>query len=337
MISNNLLSYIRFPHRSNPPLPPEEEEPELAEICDDATPIGGTRAVEVPKFANQQKKSRQPAIPKVGMFYIGGKEAATAATEEEEDDESRESSPVLMSTSSSSADSGHGCSLKSSSAHTSASVSPIPPSYAARNRRGSLSASGGSAASSPTLALKSHQVKQQQQQQRRHNRPCSGVFSSRAQHNDNEVVGPFGGKPPLPMSSSFHGAMAGSTTQLEKMKSFNRTLRRARSFRGGRERSCSNASEYRRSNNNNNCSSNNKEKNDNTKRGSKRSVTYCVQRTKYGRKGWKVMLPPEAEEGLDDDNKAFFDKAALEKVMGRIRDLEFSGKEVPERITVEVN
>ncbi len=313
-------------------MPPEEEEPELAEICDDATPIGGTRAVEVPKFTNQQKKPRQPAIPKVGMFYIGGKEAATAATEEEEEDDgSRESSPVLMSTSSSSADSGHGCSLKSSSAHTSASVSPIPPSYAARNRRGSLSASGGSAASSPTLALKSHQVKQQQQ--RRHNRPCSGVFSSRAQHNDNEVVGPFGGKPPLPMSSSFHGAMAGSTTQLEKMKSFNRTLRRARSFRGGRERSCSNASEYRRPNNNNNCNNNNNEKNS-TKSGSKRSMTYCVQRTKYGRKGWKVMLPPEAEE---DNDKAFFDKAALEKVMGRIRDLEFSGKEVPERITVEVN
>lgn len=115
-----------------------------------------------------------------------------------------------------------------------------------------------------------------------------------------------------------------SSSQLDRMRSFNRNLRRARSFRGARESSRAAAAPN---------GNNNRDSVDNAAAGRRKEVTFAVRRSQTGRKGWKVM--PELDDNLD--LRGADAAAAIERVMAAIRDVEFSGGGVPDRITVRLD
>ncbi len=151
---------------------------------------------------------------------------------------------------------------------------------------------------SATLALK-------QNQQRK--KLTAGLFQNAPTSNSSSLSS----TPPKMTSNS-------SSSQLDRMRSYNRNMRRAKSFRGSmRERSLSGSGRYIR-----------KEAKIDNQVDVKKVAAFKVSRSKFGRKGWKVM--PE-EDNLDLKESA----GAIEKVMARIKDLEFSGKDVPDTITVE--
>ena len=58
-------------------------------------------------------------------------------------------------------------------------------------------------------------------------------------------------------------------------------------------------------------------------------VTFHVSQTKFGRRGWKVM---PAEDGVN--LAALSSCGAVEQVMTQIRNFEYSGRCVPEKITI---
>jgi hypothetical protein len=60
--------------------------------------------------------------------------------------------------------------------------------------------------------------------------------------------------------------------------------------------------------------------------GNKEMIFY-VRPSLGGRKGWKIM--PESGEEIDDPE-------LLQRIVDMIRDMEFSGIAVPERITLKV-
>merc|ERR1711970_447199 len=93
----------------------------------------------------------------------------------------------------------------------------------------------------------------------------------------------------------------------KKLKIFNKSLRRARSFRAGREKIQKKSSEPPASL-------------------SGQEVTFLISKSLSGRIGWKIM--PEDEtiqlQGLH----------CLEQVMERIRDLQFTGEVIPQKLTM---
>jgi hypothetical protein len=65
------------------------------------------------------------------------------------------------------------------------------------------------------------------------------------------------------------------------------------------------------------------------------NVTFSIKRSQYGRKGWKVM-PAPAEAGEENLNLKTLDIEIIDRVMARIREIELSGHVVPERMTMKV-
>merc|ERR1712088_864936 len=109
---------------------------------------------------------------------------------------------------------------------------------------------------------------------------------------------------------------------VQRARSFNKDLRRAASFRAAKERSCSRNSSAA-----------------NSRQGSPEpapvvnnlpqhatELSFSIKRALGARKGWKIMT--EDGETLDSN--------ALKTVVGMIKEIEYQGLAVPERITIKV-
>eukprot|EP00092_Neocalanus_flemingeri_P001436 GFUD01001534.1.p1 GENE.GFUD01001534.1~~GFUD01001534.1.p1 ORF type:complete len:196 (-),score=72.29 GFUD01001534.1:121-708(-) len=96
----------------------------------------------------------------------------------------------------------------------------------------------------------------------------------------------------------------------KRFKNFNKTVRRARSFRAARERIQQQVEEPELN-----------------LRG--QEVTFLIKKSLAGRIGWKIM--PE-----DEKMNMKMNKECVEQVMERIRDLQFTGETVPDEITIVV-
>jgi len=102
---------------------------------------------------------------------------------------------------------------------------------------------------------------------------------------------------------------------LKRARSFNKELRRARSFRAARDKSCSR--------NNSTVSS----RNVSPERGqTEQEVSFSIKRAVGARKGWKIMA----------DHGQGIEGPALKTVVGMIKEMEFQGFAVPERITIKI-
>jgi len=96
----------------------------------------------------------------------------------------------------------------------------------------------------------------------------------------------------------------------KRVRSFTKNLRRARSFRASREKSVDKV---------------NYEEVD--LRG--QEVTFLIKKSLSGRIGWKIM-PEEEELNLK------INPAVLQQVMDQIRDLQFSGQVIPDKISLKI-
>merc|ERR1712106_104074 len=126
---------------------------------------------------------------------------------------------------------------------------------------------------------------------------------------------------PIPSSSPLLFPNTASPA-LKRVKSFNKELRRARSFRAAREKSSSRQNSAVNSRNpsprkgidNEKASDQNQE------------VSFSIKRALGSRKGWKIL----AEDGNS------LDGSALRTVVGMIKDMETQGFAVPERISIRM-
>jgi len=123
---------------------------------------------------------------------------------------------------------------------------------------------------------------------------------------------------PLPPNSPLLSPLRASPT-LNRVKSFNKELRRARSFRNAREKSSSRNNSAA----NSRCSSPAPESMN--KQG--QEVSFSIKKSFGSRKGWKIM-PDDGQQNIDD--------SALKSVVSIIKDMELKGFAVPERISIKV-
>jgi len=107
---------------------------------------------------------------------------------------------------------------------------------------------------------------------------------------------------------------------VQRARSFNKDLRRAASFRAAKERSCSRNSSAA------NSRQGSPEPAPAVAATSSAEVSFSIKRALGARKGWKIMT--EDGESLDSN--------ALRAVVGMIKDIEYQGLAVPERITIRV-
>merc|ERR1712128_329391 len=120
---------------------------------------------------------------------------------------------------------------------------------------------------------------------------------------------------PIPLSSPLLSPYTDSPA-LKRAKSFNKDLRRARSFRAAREKSSSRQNSAANSRNPSPCR-------DITQN---MEVSFSIKRALGSRKGWKIM----ADDGHNIDG------SALKTVVNMIKDMEFQGFAVPERISINI-
>jgi len=110
---------------------------------------------------------------------------------------------------------------------------------------------------------------------------------------------------------------------LKRAKSFNKELRRARSFRTAREKSASRNNSAVNSRSGSPCRDGD---DDDVTPGQKQEVSFSIKRALGSRKGWKIM----ADDGHSIDG------SALKTVVSMIKDMEFQGFAVPERISIKI-
>jgi len=109
---------------------------------------------------------------------------------------------------------------------------------------------------------------------------------------------------------------------LKRAKSFNKEMRRCASFRAAREKSLSR----------NSSAVNSRNTSPEGRTGSpapvvvSQDVSFSIKRTLGARKGWKIM----ADDGQPIEGPA------LKTVVGMIKDMEYQGFSVPERITIKM-
>merc|ERR1712106_735803 len=120
---------------------------------------------------------------------------------------------------------------------------------------------------------------------------------------------------PIPLSSPLLSPHTDSPA-LKRAKSFNKDLRRARSFRAARDKSCSRQNSAANSRNPSPCRDAAKNM----------EVSFSIKRALGSRKGWKIM----ADDGHNIDG------SALKTVVNMIKDMEFQGFTVPERISIKI-
>jgi len=121
----------------------------------------------------------------------------------------------------------------------------------------------------------------------------------------------FRSKTPVPADSPLL-QKAVVNPSIKRIKSFNKSLRRARSFRMSREKSCD------------------PEKASTTNPDLGTEVTFLIRKSMSGRIGWKIM--PE-----DENLNLRLNKNILEEVMSRVRDMQLSGQTVPEKISIKIH
>ena len=121
-----------------------------------------------------------------------------------------------------------------------------------------------------------------------------------------------------PLLSAANSSSVGSNLNLQRVRSFNRTMRRAKSIRRAMRNSTSSVDSLT------DFSSSS------TSLPSPTEVTFRVKKSNYGRRGWKVM-PAE-----DSVCMKSLGAEVIDRVMTRIRELEFSGRGVPGEITVNL-
>merc|ERR1712106_850131 len=109
---------------------------------------------------------------------------------------------------------------------------------------------------------------------------------------------------------------------LKRAKSFNKELRRARSFRAAREKSSSRQNSAVNSRNPSPCKRTNNEKASDQNQ----EISFSIKPALGSRKGWKIL----AEDGNSIDG------SALRTVVSMIKDMETQGFAVPERISIRM-
>ena len=131
-------------------------------------------------------------------------------------------------------------------------------------------------------------------------------------------------KTPVPADSPLlQKNNAACSPQLKKMKDFNRTMRRAKSFRALHHHRCSSETST---------SSNEGEAVDAILAA---EVTFSIGRTQFGRRGWKVA--PFFDVGEDEiEFKALVAAGLVQRVLTNIKQLELTGHTVPEMMTIKV-
>jgi len=127
---------------------------------------------------------------------------------------------------------------------------------------------------------------------------------------------------PLPPNSPLLSPHRASP-QLKKVQSFNKELRRARSFRNAREKSASRNSSAA----NSRCSSPCPETILLKNKPYQQEVSFSIKKSFGSRKGWKIM---------PDDGHHDIDASALQSVVSIIKDMEVKGFAVPERISIKI-
>lgn len=125
---------------------------------------------------------------------------------------------------------------------------------------------------------------------------------------------------PIPLSSPLLSPHTASPA-LKRAKSFNKELRRAASFRAAREKSSSRQNSAVNSRNPSPCREGESE---NTPC-KEQEVSFSIKRALGSRKGWKIM----------PDDGHIIDGSALKTVVSMIKNLEFQGFAVPERISIK--
>lgn len=123
---------------------------------------------------------------------------------------------------------------------------------------------------------------------------------------------------PLPQDSPLLSPRPMSPA-LKRAKSFNKEMRRCASFRAAREKSLSRNSSAV---NSRNASPEGRT----ASPAASQDVSFSIKRTLGARKGWKIM----ADDGQPIEGPA------LKTVVGMIKDLEYQGFSVPERITIKM-
>lgn len=126
--------------------------------------------------------------------------------------------------------------------------------------------------------------------------------------------------PGSPLLSPHHHQISPA---LKRARSFNKDLRRARSFRAQREKSCSRSSSLA----NSRCVTPEPEVAEPVIIAqTAQEVSFSIKRALGSRKGWKIM----------PDDGHIMDGEALKRVVNMIKDIEYQGFAVPERITIKV-
>merc|ERR1711892_41404 len=120
---------------------------------------------------------------------------------------------------------------------------------------------------------------------------------------------------PIPLSSPLLSPHTDSPA-LKRAKSFNKDLRRTRSFRAAREKSSSRQ----------NSAANSRNPSPRRDAGNNMEVSFSIKRALGSRKGWKIM----ADDGHNIDG------SALKTVVNIIKGMEFQGFAVPERISINI-
>merc|ERR1711892_712737 len=120
---------------------------------------------------------------------------------------------------------------------------------------------------------------------------------------------------PIPLSSPLLSPYTESPA-LKRAKSFNKDLRRARSFRAARDKSCSRQ----------NSAANSRNPSPSRDSAQNMEVSFSIKKALGSRKGWKIM----ADDGHNIDG------SALKTVVNMIKDMEFQGFAVPERISINI-
>merc|ERR1711936_434861 len=117
-------------------------------------------------------------------------------------------------------------------------------------------------------------------------------------------------KTPIPPDSALFSKPAPDATR-QRVKSFTRSLRKARSFRATREKSAQPPQEAA------------------ILDLTGKEVTFLIKKSLSGRVGWKIM--PE-----DDNLNLKINATILEQVMSRIRDMQFSGEVIPAKMSIVI-
>jgi hypothetical protein len=141
-------------------------------------------------------------------------------------------------------------------------------------------------------------------------------------------------KTPLPADSPLLSPRTASAGSHSRAKSLKRNLRRVRSMRAA-GRDCADGpvpSDYNMGKNLNGSNSSLRSDSSSGSSADYKEITLVVRRgSQLGRSGWKVMM---ADEDGDDLKTMLGDVDLIDRVTASIRSMEFSGRKVPDRITV---